>query len=317
MKKYLYILSLVLWIACDSSEKHTVTPPVLKGKIVFSKPIVSNPYLKALVIKQLDGDSEQYISDPAGDSYSPPWNPNWSPDAKKVVYVYDAFEGPFKRVIYIDSKADLPLGYDPANEPLWSPAGDKILSSFQYFNFQIIDSTPGFSSYVICFDGPDSLEWNSQTVFLKKGHARWNTEEEIFLLATPQRYEYSKSDSLLEIYRYDYVTKTLVERMTNNLLDEKNFEISLDHQRIVFTQDTGSSKVTYLMNTADTVATPIIHGKHETVKWFGKTHYLYYVRFPNPTVYFMDTDHPDKEYELMPVYNEHIDIWAEPDSAGE
>ncbi|KAB2879355.1 hypothetical protein F9K33_09570 [bacterium] len=310
MKPYIYIAAFVFWTACDSSEKHTISPPQLKGKIVYSKPVAS--LLKnVLVVRDLDSVSEQYISD-STDGYESFREPNWSPDGKRIVCTYSGFEGPFKLFIYTDSRTYVSLFHYADNTPLWSPGGDKILSSFLYFSFSIVDTL----SSTIRLGGPDSLVWNSKVVFLKKGHVRWSAEEEIFLVATPQRgTEYAQYDSLREIYRYNYVTETLVERMTNNLLDESNFEISSDRQRIVFSRGYEADKITYLMNTSDTTATPIIQGEHETVRWFGKTHYLYYVRFPNPTVYVMDTDHPEKEYELMPVYNANIDIWAQPDNA--
>ncbi|KAB2879354.1 hypothetical protein F9K33_09565 [bacterium] len=314
MKPYIYIAVFVFWTACDSSEKHTISPPQLKGKIVYSKPIVSLP-LRVLVARDLDSVSEQYISD-STDGYGSFNEPNWSPDGNRIVCTFFGFEGPFKLFIYVNSKKYVTLSSYFDYEPLWSPGGDKILSSVGYFTFQIIDTI----SNTVYYNGPDSSVWNSKVVFLKKGHVRWNTEEEIFLVATPHRPDYpphAQHDSLREIYRYNYVTETLVERMTNNLLDESNFEISSDRQRIVFSRGYEADKITYLMNISDTSATPIIQGKHETVRWFGKTHYLYYVRFPNPTVYVMDTDHPEKEYELMPVYDANIDIWAQPDSVGD
>lgn len=299
-KNILIILAFtILYLNCDLSisNRDKISS---SGKLVFatSDSTVGPPGIYTM---NLDGSNLQPVA-VVGDIYHsghldndyvirfPPSFPSWSSDGKMIVcQLTTAFE--MDKILLMNSdgsnKRTLPVMWS-ANNPRWSPEGDKILfikSQYLGENFavSIVDS-----SGQNVWDIPEvAYKWGEPQVFQgdtiwSRGPSsdfQWGCENDrvyarASVNAKPEMIYILGSNPHNEIVSYDVETGNIIERLTYNDFDEAGFRISPYGKMVAFirTKESSSSNL-YLLK--------LETGEHSIIELKGSIH---------PTMFNWSTD---------------------------
>jgi len=212
----------------------------------------------------IPGDTVYFPGGPTGDyyvieSYFPLSNPRWSPDGQKVVCTLMwTFEGYAIMLMNADgsNKHVLSTVWASAQQPQWSPEGDRILFMRSGYLGAV------FATGIVDTNGENDRDFEiagDTNPYIFEGDSVWFVGDyqcgptgnliygSGFVNKRPKSPNLVGSNPENEIFSFDSNTGRVLRRLTRNDLDEGAFQLSKDGRYVAFRRDDSPERSSFFI----------------------------------------------------------------------
>jgi Tol biopolymer transport system component len=328
----LILLLLVPVVGCDLIDggKEWTT---LQPKLVFTMRDTTVGPL-GIYTMNLDGSSLNPVA-VVGDSigsfviHTPPALPRWSPNGKMIVCQITQMIDLESIILMNADGTDKRFLRPGALRPQWSPEGDRILFERHIYLGAVI------GSYIIDVSGENEREFKIKgetNPYIYEGDSVWFTGDYqwgpngtlIYGVGSvnkkPDQSYIIGSNPYHEIFSFDSYSGEVLQRLTNNYVDEGGFLLSPDRNRVAYRRGkyNKSDNKFYILNLTSGEVDSISLNAHVDIffNWSSDGKKLVYGLDENTNPYYtkyhlylLDLNKPDKRIRLTQFQAEQPDLF--------
>lgn len=250
--------------------------------------------------------------------------PRWSPDGKKILYV-ESFGFEEGHIVMINEdgtnkKILTDIGIECSNIR-WNFSGDRFLFHIYLYGTRIGDTLG--NEMKIPWD-PQNSVFEGDSVWYDRGSVQWHSSDEFLFLwgsynGTPG-HSFCPEDSLAEIFLLEIESGKVIQRITNNKIDECMFIPSPDGELFVFHRgDHGVNQKYYSLDASTNEIQQLTSGPNDFyLEWTNNPNYLIYMKDENDDrwendyrMYLLNLSDPSNEIKISDWEGDNTDLFIE------